>query len=410
MVCQGHSKKRSTPGENHQEVNSPSGNKDESIIMTKYKCAVCYENNQLDQQGKKCEKCKTWKYKTYQDEPSSMLNIRQTSSSSDTSNSNFNLHDNLTTNEPSTNVTFVDTNKMSEPKHSSTPKKPHPKPVVNHRPLRIINVNCQSLCNKKERFLNLVDSTKPDIIIATETWLNPNIYSSEFFSPSYTIFRRDRITNTTGGGVLIAVNRCYKSEEYVKPKHTNSELIWVKLTTKGDKRLYIGACYRPDKSDEKTLNDCDDYLQAITKNENNVILLGGDFNLDGWDWEKNVIKPNARYVAIHQLFENILDNHGLKQIVDEPTRKNAVLDLLITNRPNQILRTEIQPGIATGDDHQVVYSELDISPYRIKQHPRKINLYNKADWPGFKELAKNIGVDIKSTKNTCTIEELWITL
>ena len=405
-VCQGHSKKRSTPGENHQEVNSHSGNKDESIIMTKCKCAICNENNQLDQQGKKCEKCKTWKHKTYQDEPSSMLNIRQTFSSSDTSNFNFNLHDNLTTNEPSTNVTFVDTNKMSEPKHSSTPKKPHPKSVVNHRPLRIINVNCQSLCNKKERFINDVDSTKPDIIIATETWLNPNIYSSEFFSPSYTIFRRDRITNTTGGGVLIAVNRCYKCEEYVIPKHTNSELIWIKLTTKGDKRLYIGACYRPDKSDEKTLNDCDDYLQAITKNENNVILLGRDFNLEGWDWGKNVIKPNARYVAIHQLFENILDNHGLKQIVDEPTRKNAVLDLLITNRPNKILRTEIQPGIATGDDHQVVYSELDISPYRIKQHPRKINLYNKADWPGFKELAKNIGVDIKSNKNTCTIEEL----
>ena len=114
-------------------------------------------------------------------------------------------------------------------------------------------------------------------------------------------------------------------------QNTNSELIWVKLTTKGDKRLYIGACYRPDKSDEKTLNDCNNYLQAITKNENNVILLGGD-------------------------------------------------------------------------------SELDISPYRIKQHPRKINLYNKADWPGFKELTKNIGIDIKSTKNTCTIEELWITL
>ena len=53
MVCQGHSKKRSTPGENHQEVNSHSGNKDESIIMTKYKCAICNENNQLDQQGEK---------------------------------------------------------------------------------------------------------------------------------------------------------------------------------------------------------------------------------------------------------------------------------------------------------------------------------------------------------------------
>ena len=99
---------------------------------------------------------------------------------------------------------------------------------------------------------------------------------------------------------------------------------------------------------------------------------------------KNVIKPNARYVAIHQLFENILDNHGLKQIVDEPTRKNAVLDLLITNRPNQILRTEIQPGIATGDDHQVVYSELDISP---SNNIREKSIY----------IIRQIGQDLKSS-------------
>ena len=148
----------------------------------------------------------------------------------------------------------------------------------------------------------------------------------------------------------VSETRPYKSEEYVIPKNTNSEIIWVKLTTKGNKWLYIGACYRPEKSDEKTLHDCDDYLQAITKNENNAILLGGDFNLDGWDWEKNVIKPNARYVAIHHLFEDIINNHGLKQIIDEPTRKNTVLHLLITNRQNEINRTEILPGIATGDD------------------------------------------------------------
>ena len=363
---------------------------------------------------KKCERCKTWYHTTCQDDVDYSLTLHRSwrCTNCDTSNSSttlFTLHDESSVNEPTFNISFTDTNKMFDPKHSSTPKKPQPKSIVNHRPLRIINVNCQSLCNKKERFINLVDSTKPDIIIATETWLNPTIYSSEFFSSSYNIFRCDRITNTTGGGVLIAINRCYKSEEYVIPKNTNSEIIWVKLTTKGNKRLYIGACYRHEKSDEKTLHDCDDYLQAITKNENNAILLGGDFNLDGWDWEKNVIKPNARYVAIHHLFEDIINNHGLKQIIDEPTRKNTVLHLLITNRPNQINRTEILPGIATGDDHQVVYSELDISLYCTKQQPRKIVLY-KADWSGFRIFAKTIAVKIDSMKNKCAIEELWTIL
>ena len=147
--------------------------------------------------------------------------------------------------------------------------------VDSHRPLRITNVNCQSLRNKKERFLNLVHSTNPDIIIAKETWLNPAIYSSEFFGSSFIIFRRDRITNTTGGGILIAINSCFKSEEYILPMCTNIGLIWVRLSTKENKHLYIGACYRPEKTDEATLNACDSCLQKLTRSEKNAILLGG---------------------------------------------------------------------------------------------------------------------------------------
>ena len=77
-----------------------------------------------------------------------------------------------------------------------------------------------------------MDSTRPDIIIATETWLNASIYSSEFFSPSFTVYRRDRITDTTGGGILIAINSNYKSEEYKLMGEINTELMWVKLTMK----------------------------------------------------------------------------------------------------------------------------------------------------------------------------------
>ena len=297
-----------------------------------------------------------------------------------------------------------------EPKHASTPKKPRPQHVDSHRPLRIINVNCQSLRNKKERFLNLVRSTRPDIIIATETWLNPAIYSSEFFGSSLTIFRRDRITNTTGGGILIAINSCFKSEEYILPMCTNIELIWVRLSTKENKHLYIGACYRPEKKDEATLNACDSYLQKLTRSEKNAILIGGDFNLDGWDWVNNVVKPRTRYVANHHLFRDMLKNHGLTQIVNEPTRKGNILDLLITNRPNQINRTEILPGIATGEDHHVVYTELDRNPHRTKQRPKNIFVYQKANWPGFKQYVETLASKMSRMDEESTVEEIWNTV
>ena len=53
---------------------------------------------------------------------------------------------------------------------------------------------------------HLVHSTKPDVIIGTETWLNSNITSQEIFKPEwdYTVYRKDR-PDQSYGGVLIAV-------------------------------------------------------------------------------------------------------------------------------------------------------------------------------------------------------------
>jgi len=74
-----------------------------------------------------------------------------------------------------------------------SPIHPRPQPAKCARPLRVINVNCQSLVNKKGPFYNLLDSTKPDIIIATETWFHDGISDFEYLSSDhYTIHRRDR--------------------------------------------------------------------------------------------------------------------------------------------------------------------------------------------------------------------------
>ena len=37
------------------------------------------------------------------------------------------------------------------------------------RPLKLLNINLQSINNKKAEFLNLVDTHKPDIIVGTES-------------------------------------------------------------------------------------------------------------------------------------------------------------------------------------------------------------------------------------------------
>ena len=55
---------------------------------------------------------------------------------------------------------------------------------------------------KKPDILELIDEEEPDIIAGTETWLNTDISSSEFFPPSYQILRQDRIGSSHGGALL----------------------------------------------------------------------------------------------------------------------------------------------------------------------------------------------------------------
>ena len=61
---------------------------------------------------------------------------------------------------------------------------------------------------KRERIYNvdvLVETTSPDVIIATETWLNSEIKSSVFYSSlGYNIYRNDR-NSEAYGGVLVAI-------------------------------------------------------------------------------------------------------------------------------------------------------------------------------------------------------------
>jgi len=81
------------------------------------------------------------------------------------------------------------------------------------RSVKVLVVNCRSIVDKKE-YENLIHSTKPDVVIGTESWLKPKHFDNELFSPDqgYTPFRRDRV-GQNGGGVFIAVRNDIFVEE-----------------------------------------------------------------------------------------------------------------------------------------------------------------------------------------------------
>ena len=184
-------------------------------------------------------------------------------------------------------------------------------------------------------------------------------------------------------------------------------MIWAKLEIVGCKSLYISSFYNPKTSDEQSLKWFDTSVRRASQIKNAALLIGGDFNLPNIDWKNNILKPNSSHQRIHYYFCNTLDDVGLTQLVKQPTRKDNILDLVITNLPNQVPRMEIMPGIS---DHDIVFFEFNITPAKIKQIPRNIPLYNRANW----DTIRVEGLEINSLNNklqkeanTRSVNELW---
>ena len=138
--------------------------------------------------------------------------------------------------------------------------------------------------------------------------------------------------------------------------------------------------------------------------KNAALLIGGDFNLPGWDWKTKTLKTGSPHTKQHYFFGNTLDDTGLVQLIDQPTRKENTLDLVVTNLPNQVPRIEIIPGIS---DHDIVFIEFNITPSKIRQIPRNIPLYSKANWTTLKNEVTNMYDTIQTKFDTLSVDELW---
>ena len=112
--------------------------------------------------------------------------------------------------------------------------------------LTVIVTNCRSLVKKKAELINLIDSTKADIAICTETWLNSTISDSEICPDNYSLFSNDRTDRHGGGVAILTSNKCIASQP-VEYMCNNSELLWVDIQLFGCKKLMIRS-----KSNQKS--------------------------------------------------------------------------------------------------------------------------------------------------------------
>ena len=137
-----------------------------------------------------------------------------------------------------------------------------------------------------------------------------------------------------------------------------------------------GVFYRPSNSNLKVLQDLQNSLSNITTDT----ILIGDFNLSEFDWANN---RSLRCSEHHTLLLDIIQDNFLHQLVDEPTRDQNILDLVLT------INVDLIDNVVVGEpfsNHNSITFTLNSAPYISRISKKFVYAFNKADWSHFRSL------------------------
>ena len=117
--------------------------------------------------------------------------------------------------------------------------------------------------------------------------------------------------------------------------------------------------------------------------------------------------PGGYKPGLSHEFINIMCDKGLEQLVTKPTRKENILDLFFTTHPTLVEKSTVFPGMSDHDG--IPFIIINTEPRKIKQQPRKIYLYKKADVTDLKkeitELTNNITSNYED--HDYPVDSLW---
>lgn len=204
----------------------------------------------------------------------------------------------------------------------------------------ILLSNIQSLRPKYDELCIISASLAPQLIILCESWLSDQITDQEILLPLYSTHRCDRRDGRRGGGVCVYASCSIRCEEItVKiPLPRCIEGMWLRLF---DSNIILMALYVPPSLTSAEYKEIEDHLvegfDEISSSLNDpYLIIAGDLNQ----------LPTDQIEA--QL--------NLTQIVDSPTRGDALLDKILLD--SNLLRQYSASSVP--DSHHSSYGPLTL--------------------------------------------------
>ncbi|CAM4495102.1 unnamed protein product [Caretta caretta] len=262
--------------------------------------------------------------------------------------------------------------------------------------LKCLYRNAQSLGNKQGELEVLVMSRNYDVIGITETWWD-NSHDWSTVMDGYKLFRKDR-QGRKGGGVALYVREQYDCSELRYETAEKPECLWIKFRSVCNKSdVVVGVCYRPpDQGDE--VGEAF-FRQLAEATRSHALVLMGDFNFPDICWESNT--------AVHRQSRKFLESIGdnfLVQVLEEPTRGGAFLDLLLTNQEELVGEAKVDGNLG-GSDHELVEFRILTQGRKVSSRIRTLD-FRKADLNSLRERMGRIpwGTNMKGKG----VQESWL--
>lgn len=244
--------------------------------------------------------------------------------------------------------------------------------------------NVRGMRTKSCQFFENVLSNEYDVLCITETWLNQNFNSADYFSPEYEVYRADRnydlLSTQYGGGALIAVKKVLPAVRR-RDLEIYFESVWVEMRTQDHIKLLVGLFYYPPKYDSCSFREQLSDLGNVLNDQNCRIIVVGDFNLPAIQW--NFLggachNSDSKEAAMYE-FVSLLNLTQHNSIVNPA---GHILDLVLSNFAFSECLSQAEPLVPPDIWHPPLALSYSFSSIRGKHVVTEKFLFSKGDFSG----------------------------
>ncbi|GAB0203845.1 hypothetical protein GRJ2_002850100 [Grus japonensis] len=238
--------------------------------------------------------------------------------------------------------------------------------------------------NKQEELETCVRLKGYDLIGITEMWWDSS-YDWNVGMEGYRLFRKDRQGRRGVDIALYISDQLECMELHLGMDEEPTESLWVRIKgSAGAGDIIAGVCYRPpdqgDRADEAL------YRQIGAASRSQALVLMGDLNHPDICWRDNAAERKQS-----RKFLECADDNFLLQVIEEPTRRGAMLDLILTNKEGLVGDVKLKGSLGCSD-HEMVEFKILRAARRVRSKLTALD-FRRADFGLFRDLLGRIPWD-----------------